>query len=349
MGKRRRSPTASSNRAAKRPKRKTVFADIDDILYHINSEEIGQPLYLIKWPSSWEPARNVIDCGLALARFEAGNNLNSHNNTTPYKFKDPAETKYEVYKILDKREKNVGQVEYLVEWKLSWELKGDIEPIIIQNYHDKRTSDMAEQNVSIEDKRFNTTAFGDDEHDVGNEIEANAVGFDNNENGDGCEAADNGENGEENEVAAVGFDEREDGDGIGEENGVFVNQADYNVSSGYCSEQQDSSEQQNTDSNSSGTDVAGDFESDNDSDNSDDDDDVVDKIIAIKGDKFNFGFVAKLTNGEHGFVDRKVAAKEFPQKVIEFYQSRINFLVPNIPAHSGVKSIFSTFFNNTYK
>lgn len=329
MVKRRRSSNTSSNKAAKRPKQKIDFADIDEILYEINSEEVGQTLYLIKWPASWEPAANVADCDQVLRRFEAGNNLNCRINTAPYKFNDPAATKYEVYKILEKREKIIGQVEYLVEWKLTWEPADKIAPKDIQSFLKNRKSDTADQKVTIEGKRFVTTAFGDDDYD--NEIEAYEEDINDNENGNEDDENDN-----------------ESGDEIGHQNAVFINHVDSNGSSGYSSEQHDSPEQQNIELNNSCSDMslAGDFGSDiSDDYNDDDEDDVINKVIAIKGDKFNFGFVVELTNGEHGFVTRAVAVEEFPQKVIEFYQSKIKFLTPAIPAERRVKTLYSSFFN----
>lgn len=52
---------------------------------------------------------------------------------------------------------------------------------------------------------------------------------------------------------------------------------------------------------------------------------TVDRIITISGKKSDMSFIAQLNNGEYGLIAGNVAKKEFPQKVIEFYESKIKF------------------------
>lgn len=52
---------------------------------------------------------------------------------------------------------------------------------------------------------------------------------------------------------------------------------------------------------------------------------TVNRIVTISGKKNEMSFVAQLNNGAYGLIAGSVAKKEFPQKVIEFYESKIRF------------------------
>lgn len=62
-----------------------------------------------------------------------------------------------------------------------------------------------------------------------------------------------------------------------------------------------------------------------DDDDSDSECYTIDKIVTISGSRADMSFIAKLTTGEYGLIAGNVAKKEFPQKVIEFYESKIQF------------------------
>lgn len=62
-----------------------------------------------------------------------------------------------------------------------------------------------------------------------------------------------------------------------------------------------------------------------DDDDSDSEGYTIDRIVTISGGRTDMSFIVKLTTGAYGLIAGNVAKKEFPQKVIEFYESKIQF------------------------